>query len=150
MSGLERFACRIDQGASISFNKRIIPFTASVLCNLLHVCFPIDLGIYMLNFLAPIVIGEIGSAGVGSLQGIFQMIRTHRHASATSSKGDSHLVCFGLTAMSIARLYRSIPPAVVVERPLVLLTSCTCKLQVPPRTTLPWRGFTRCKGGKVP
>ena len=43
------------------------------------------------------------------------MINTHRHASATSSKGDSHLVCFGLLAISIAQLYRSISPAVVVE-----------------------------------
>ena len=44
------------------------------------------------------------------------MINTHKNASATSSKGNSHLVCFGLLAMSIARLYRFISPAVVVDR----------------------------------
>ena len=48
----ERFACRIDQGTSISFYKRVVPFTASVLRNLLHVGFPIDLGIYIVESLA--------------------------------------------------------------------------------------------------
>ncbi len=50
-SELKRLACRIDQGTSVSFNKRVVPFTASVLRNLLHVCYPIDLGIYMLELL---------------------------------------------------------------------------------------------------
>ena len=64
------------------------------------------------------------------------MINTHKHASATSSKGDSHLVCFGLLAMSIARLYRSISPAVVVERLSVLLSSCKLHAHRPGRRSL--------------
>ena len=148
ISERKRFACRIDQGTSVSFNKRVVSFTASILHNLLHICFPVDLGIYMLKLLTLRLVGEIGSAWKRSLQGIFQMIRTHRQASATSSKGDSHFVCFGLPAMSIARVYRSISPA-VVERLLVLLSSCKLHVQ-PLRTALSWHGFTRCKGGKVP
>ncbi len=62
ISEVKIFACWIDQGTGVSFNKRVVPFTASILRNLLHVCFPVDLGIYMLRLLALTVMGEIGSA----------------------------------------------------------------------------------------
>lgn len=52
--------------------------------------------------------GRARRASEACSQGIFQMIRAHRTASATNNSGDSHRVCFGFMARSMPFLYRSI------------------------------------------
>ena len=53
--------CRIDQGSCISFDERVIPLTASILSNLLHVGFPIDLGVCSRKSAADSLANKLGA-----------------------------------------------------------------------------------------
>lgn len=92
----------------VAFNEGIVALAISILFNLLDVGSPVNFSVYSRHQLHASRAGQKSflllaqKLGDQSSQGIFQMIRAQRMASVRRRRGESHLVCLGLLARSMA------------------------------------------------